>query len=840
MALKEINWHGLTDLEAENRLSSKEDQQVEVKKLSRRLTRITSVFLEPMFLLLLGAAVVYFALGEYLDGSMMLIFVLVIIGIELLQKRKTENTLKRLKELSEPFVQVIRENQLKTIPTEKLVVGDLMVITEGGKLPADGFVVKANDFKVNEASLTGESDAVCKVTTEAVSEEVGEGRKWRNDYCYTGTLVISGSGVILIDKIGVTTEYGKIGKHLGELTEESTGLEKQIKKIVTVSVMIAFALFVLVTSITYLRSESLLFKTRLIESVLGGITLAMALIPEEFPVVLIVFLSVGAWRLAKKQALVKKLSAIENMGAISVLCVDKTGTLTKNEMEVSELVSFGMTEKELVKNMKLACKSEPFDPMELAMVDYYQRNLPLENGQEQTLELIKEYPFKDDVKMMGNVWQRPGQLKVVSKGAPEMILSKAKLAQKEIQQLQAEIECLATQGLRVIAVAEMVVETIDELPATLHDCCFDVVGLIALVDPPKEGIKERLQECYQAGIKVVMITGDYSLTAQGIAEKVGIQKLGEAVVGEQLKVMSDSAVRDLVKERTIFSRVTPEEKLKIVKALRDNGEVVGMIGDGVNDAPALKCADIGIAMGKKGSDVSREVADLILMDDNFGTVLESIEDGRRIYDNLKKAIGYILVIHIPIALSALIAPLLGIPKMALFLLPIHVVLLELVIDPTCSVVLERQPSERDIMKRKPRKIQEKLLPKSLIIKSVVQGLVIFAVAFTSYYLILVDNIENDEKARTVGLVILIFANVFLVMSNSSQRSLGITTFIKMSKDKIVWLIMGGTIGLLLLLIYSPANSYFDLAPLTPQELLQASLLALGSVAWYDVFKLLRR
>ncbi|MEB7954580.1 cation-translocating P-type ATPase [Enterococcus faecalis] len=837
--LNNINWNGLSDLEVSNNQNEFGKNKLKEEKKQPFFKKIIHILLEPMFLLLIVASIIYFVLGEPLDGSIMLIFVIVIISIEIIQEWKTDKTLNALKDLSAPHIEVIRNGAQISILSEDIVPGDLIIIKEGCRIPADGYVIKANDLRINESSLTGESEAVWKKIAQSEINKENKDNYWRDDYCYTGTLVTTGSGTILVDKIGSKTEYGKIGDHLVKENNESTPLRKQTDKLVKVSTIIAGVLFLLVAILTFFDSSNLLIKDRIIQSILSGITLAMAMIPEEFPVVLTIFLSMGAWRLAKKNSLVKKLPAVETMGAVSVLCVDKTGTITMNQMEVTQLFTQNKTDERLTKIMGLACETEPYDPMEIAMLDYCDKN----NLSTEKLfdgELITEYPFTDELKMMGHVWHKDNEIIIAAKGSPESILSISKLSSSEKKEIEQQIKSMSREGLRVIAVGSMTLKKESEIPNTIEECQLDLEGLIGLADPPRPGVEKNIEECHRAGIRVVMITGDSAITASSIAKKVGIRNTDNVVVGNQLNDLSDSELREIVQTTNIFSRVTPEHKMRIVKAFKENDEVVAMTGDGVNDAPALKYADIGIAMGKRGSEVSREAADLILMDDNFGTIVNTVKDGRRIYDNIKKAIGYIFVIHIPIALIALAGPFFGISQNALFLLPIHVVLLELVIDPTCSIVLERQPSEYNIMSRPPRKPNESILTSQLLVKSLIQGLVIFAASFGSYYYTLMQDPQNDELARTIGLSVIIFANVFLVLVNSSNTELAIKIFIKMIKDKIMWGVMGATVGILLLLMYSPISGLLDLAPLPVSQLAMVVLLSFLSVTWYDLVKLIKR
>lgn len=832
---KNYNMKGLTNEEVKlAREKFGKNLLIEEKK-ENFLMKIVEVIKEPMFLLLMIAAIIYFILGEPKDGSIMLIFVFGVISIEVIQEWKTDKTLKALKDLSAPHIEVIRNSKRTLINSEELVPGDLMIIEEGVKIPADGNVVYSNDLCVDESSLTGEALGVWKC-----SECIDKNKQYfRKDYCYAGTLVIQGSGVILVEKIGANTEYGKIGKNVSENVEEDTPLQKQTGKLVKVCAGIAGVLFALVSGMTYLNLQDVVFEDRIIQSILSGVTLAMAMIPEEFPVVLTVFLSMGAWRLAKKNSLVRKLPSVETLGAISVLCVDKTGTITMNEMILDEAWSMDGNDKPLLEVMGMACETEAYDPMEKAMLKYCEKNNIskefLFNG-----ELITEYSFTHEKKMMGHVWKREEGTIVAAKGSPEKILNICNLNDGERNKIEDKIYSMSSKGLRVIAVAKMNINDKEEIKDTLEECTLNFIGLVGLLDPPREGIKEDIEICNRAGIRVVMITGDSGITASSIARKVGISHSGEIITGDELNKISDYELREKVKHTNIFSRVIPEHKMRIVKAFKENGEIVGMTGDGVNDAPALKYADIGIAMGKRGSEVSREAADLILLDDNFSTIVDTVKDGRRIYDNIRRAIGYIFTIHIPIAFASIIAPILGIGSSMLLLLPVHVVLLELIIDPTCSIVLEREPAEIDIMKRKPRNPNEGILTKGVLIKSIVQGIVMFLASFGTYYIYYKYNAGDINIARTMGLAIIIISNILLVYVNSSNTELAYQSFKKLIKDKVMWVVNGGTIIGLLLIMYTPISGFLKLAPLGIKELIIVIFISIIAVMWYEIVKVLRK
>ncbi|MFA6675484.1 MAG: cation-translocating P-type ATPase [Bacilli bacterium] len=827
---------GLTSEEVALRQQQYGKNELTPPKKHSLIKTIFHTLCEPMFLLLIIASVIYFVLGEPRDGAIMLIFVIAMISIDIFQEWKTDKTLNALKDLSAPHTTVIRDDKEQVIASTDLVPGDVMLICEGVKIPADGSVLKCADLCVDESSLTGEAEGVWKVTIEK-AEPTND--YWRKDYCYAGTLVTQGSAAILVDKTGPLTEYGKIGVGVASAPTEKTPLQKQTGKLVKTCAIIAGVLFVLVGIITWFNLSDHEFFDRLIESILSGVTLAMAMIPEEFPVILTVFLSMGAWRLAKKHSLVRKLPSVETLGEVSVLCVDKTGTITMNQMTVQKSWTAVGDEHTLLETMGLGCETEAYDPMEKAMLHYC-------NEHQMTTEhlfsgrFVSEYAFTNELKMMGHVWQREGKYIIAAKGSPERILTICNLTDKERKEAEDKIIALSSEGLRVIAIAAGYPHSEAEIPASILDCRLTLLGLIGLTDPPRESVKKDIAVCTKAGIRVVMITGDNGVTASAIAKKIGMPNSDHIITGDMLEKMTDEELCQVVKDVSIFSRVIPEHKMRIVKAFKQNGEIVAMTGDGVNDAPALKYADIGIAMSKRGSEVSREAADLILMDDNFTTIVETIRDGRRIYDNIRKAVGYVFTIHIPIAFSSLLAPLLGIPPSALLLLPLQVVLLEVLIDPTCSIVLERQPAEKDIMERKPRHPNEKLLTAQLLIKSIIQGLVVFAASFGAYYFTLGGNPDNAPIARSMGLAVIMLANLFLVQVNSSNHDFAFQSMIRLAKDKVMWAVNIGTLALLAVILYTPLSGLLKLSALSGLQILIALGLAAASVLWYELVKLIKK
>lgn len=832
----EVKTTGLTTAEAHKLQQQYGKNELAQGHKQSFFSKALHIICEPMFLLLIAAAIIYFLLGEPRDGAIMSVFVIGIIIIDIIQEWKTDKTLDALKDLSAPHITVIRDGKEQTIASSDLVPGDLMRIVEGVKIPADGVVITASDLCVDESSLTGEAEGVWKVPTESMEPTDDY---WRLDYCYAGTLVTQGSGYVVVDKIGAATEYGKIGQNVAAAPQEDTPLQKQTSGLVKLCAGIAAVLFVAVGLITWFNIPNYGFDDRLVKSILSGITLAMAMIPEEFPVILTVFLSMGAWRLAKKNSLVRRLPSVETLGAVSVLCVDKTGTITMNRMAVQNTWAMNGDNHALCEVMGLGCETDTYDPMEKAMLAYCD-SLGISKEHLFSGSLIAEYSFTNDLKMMGHVWRRNDEIIIAAKGSPERILPICRLTEQERQVAEHKMEELSEEGLRVIAVGMMKPKTEAEIPPQITDCELTLCGLIGLADPPRESVKADIAVCKKAGIRVVMITGDNGVTAASIAKKIGMPNADHIITGDQLSQMTDEELREKVKDVSIFSRVVPEHKMRIVKAFKENGEIVAMTGDGVNDAPALKYADIGIAMGKRGSEVSREAADLILMDDNFTTIVETVRDGRRIYDNIRKAVGYVFTIHMPIAFASLLAPMLGVAPTALLLLPLHVVLLELIIDPTCSIVLERQPAERDIMERAPRDPKEKLLTAKTLVKSIAQGLVLFAASFGTYFAILSQNPDNALLARTMGIAIIMLANLLLVQVNSSDSDFAIQSFFRLIKDKVMWVVTLGTVGGLLVILYTPLCGFLKLAPLSAAQFFAAVGIAAISVFWYEIVKLIKR
>ena len=813
------------------------------------------IYSEPIYLLLAISSLIYFILGESMDGIVMIFFVIFVIGIDLYQEIRTGNVLKKLKDITSPRVEVIREGEKQYIRKEDIVPGDLVLLYEGVKIPADGYLIACSGLSIDESMLTGEAIPVVK---EPIEEALGVDKVSfeRLNYCYAETLVCLGTGRMIVDRIGNNTEYGQIAKNLITMEGVNSKLQLQLSRLARQCTYFAFALFFLVSLATYINLSDYEISERLIHSLLAGVVLALSLVPGEFPVIMSVYFTMGALRLVKKKALVRRLSSIESLGAISVLCLDKTGTITQNCMQVREAYFSETRGDKFCKVLSMACRKETGDAVENALLDYGEYlcsncmdRKACEHGSDREEvttcsfhsgdRILKDYPFTNEMKAMGQLWQRTDQRILAVKGSPEAILSISELSNDERRIMEHKLQEYSKKGCKVIAIADTQFKEEEELPDKLSECSLSFRGMLALADPVRETISDGLVCCYEAGIRIIMITGDHPITAVSIANQVGIRNTHRVITGEELEAASDAELREIVRECNIYARVMPLHKMRIVNALRHNGEVVAMTGDGVNDSTALKSADIGIAMGKNGSEISREAADLILLDDNFNTILDTIRDGRRIYHNIQKTIAYVLTFHIPIALISLIAPFVGITPEALLLMPLHIVLLELVMNPTVSISLERQPAEPDIMKKAPRSASMSLISGRSFIKSLIQGVMIFFASFLLYYGMMNQG-YSVETARTCGFTVLVFSSILLVLVNCSESETVVTIIKRLKKEKGIWvtnliLLMG-----LLLLIYTPLNVKFDFAPLSLSNLLISFVLSLASVVWYDIVKIYRR
>lgn len=816
---REEQYTGLTDSEVKISREKYGTNELENSKKESLLKKVLHVFTEPMFLLLIITASIYFILGEISDGIIMFCFVLFISGIEFFQEQKTDKALEVLNNLSSLNVKVIRNGQIISIDSKDIVVDDIVILEEGDKISADGIILECQGLGINESALTGESDTVYKkIKDNSINH-------FKLNMCYAGCDVTSGSAIIKITAVGTNTEYGKIGNALNSISKEKTPLEKQIKKLVIICTIISLTFFALVIILNFIDNWSLPLKERIIHSILSGITVAMATIPEEIPVVLTVFLAMGAWELARKNTLTKNMKAVETLGAVTVLCTDKTGTITQNKMTVKETYS---NDPNFFLISALSCPKVPYDPMEIAIQSSCFNNQITKKIYNN--KLIHEYIFNTEDKMMGQIWDIKDKKILCAKGAYESILPLCSLTDDEYESIMEKIDEYSNLGYRVLAVAKQ--DNLQDIKEKITDNKLQFVGLIALVDPPRKGIKESVKSCYDAGIRLIMITGDNGKTAKSIAKQIGLKHYDHVITGIELENMSDEELRERVKDTNIFARVYPNHKMRIVKALQANNEVVAMTGDGINDAPALKKAEIGIAMGQRGTNVAKESADMILMDDNFNTIISAIKNGRTIYSNIKKAISYVLVIHIPIALASIFAPLLKLPNI---LLPIHIVLLELIIDPTSSIIFQRIKPDKSVMHEKPRKIDESLMNKKTVIRCIFQGIFIF-LAFIGSYSYILKNTNDNNLALTFSFTTLVLSNIFVVYVLESNE-LAIKNLISNLKDKVICLINSIIVLVLILIIYIPfLNNIVNTSPLKLTDWLLAIIISIIATFTFDIFK----
>jgi P-type Ca2+ transporter type 2C len=820
------------------------------------------VFQDPIFLLLVACGVIYTILGDVQEALILLGFVFFIMGISLYQETKTERALEALQDLSSPRALVIRDGQQKRIAGREVVRGDIILLAEGDRIPADAVLIYSTNFTVDESLLTGESWAVQKVAIESGSSyELASPGGDNLPFIYSGTLVIQGQGIAQVQATGSRTEIGKIGKALQRLESEQTSLQKEMTQLIRNLAIIGLSLCAVVVVVYGLTRGDWL------KGFLAGITLAMAILPNEFPVVVTIFLALGAWRISQKQVLTRRVPAVETLGSATVLCVDKTGTLTLNQMSVQQLCPWNVDflpaqvydlnlhEQEplpefvhqLVEFSILASHQDPFDPMEKAFKQLGSKHLANTEHLHNDWIILREYSLSPQLLAMSHVWQTTdGQDCVIAaKGAPEAIADLCHLSPEQMQLLAVQISQMANEGLRVLAVAKASLSdppptyfpphpslSTDHLPDIQHDFAFAFLGLVGLADPVRPNVSQAIQECYSAGIRVVMITGDYPGTAQNIARQIGLMQMGEIITGQELSQMDDGSLQRRIQSVNIFARVVPEQKLRIVNALKANGEIVAMTGDGVNDAPALKSADIGIAMGGRGTDVARESAALVLLDDDFSSIVQAVKMGRRIFDNLRKAMAYLIAIHVPIAGMSLIPVLLKLP---LVLLPIHVAFLHLIIDPACSVVLEAEPAEANVMNRPPRNPQEPVFGRNNLGLALLQGLGILAIILVIFLISLYRG-QGELDARALTFTTLILANLGLIVSERSDTRVNLTTF-KSPNVAFWWVIIGGLVFLLLALYVPVLRQLFSFSFLHTIDIVICFAAGILCFFWFELLKI---
>ena len=803
-------YKGLSDSEVEKNQRLYGLNILNNNKKNKFLYDILSVLKQPMIILLMLCVLIYIFIGEKLDSIILLFSIVIIIFIEIRQSIKTDKALELLKKLACTKSRVIRNGEICEIDSSLVTVDDLLVLSEGDKVVADTIILESTDLYVDESSLTGESVSVSKSI-----DLIDKDSKFKSNYVYSGSLVTRGNAICKVINIGTKTFYGKIAKDLSSIKKLKSPLQNQINKLIKIFSIIALICFICVTIIVGINEHSF------IDGILSGLTIAIGVIPEEFQVVLTVFLSLGAYRLAKNNAVVRNLASVETLGSITYLCVDKTGTITKNMMEINELVT-DMDKTEFIKHALLATEETSHDSMDNALKNY-SKIININNIYDNK-ELIKSYPFSNDTKMTAKIYNIDNRNYIYVKGALESLFDICDLNVEEKYNLYKCQKEMAKRGLRVIAIGSKNIRVIKD---DIFDYRINFDGLIGFYDPPKDGIKDAVKLCQNAGIKIIMMTGDNMDTASSIGKTIGLKNYNNIINGKDLDKMSDEELVNCIKDTAIFSRVVPTDKLRIVEALQEHGEVVAMTGDGVNDAPALKKANIGISMGKRGTDVAKEASDLILLDDNFSTIVNTIKDARRIYNNIKKSITYIFIVHIPIILLALIVPLFKLP---LLLLPIHIVILELVIDPTCSIIFERQKANNTIIKILPRKQNENLINTKTVLNSILRGLIIFTFVFVSYIIM----IDDRSKANSFAFGMLLMSNIFLTYSILFKDS-DLKSIKQIIKDKVVLIINILVFFILIGFIYLPfMNDVFNNGPINIGLFILMIFLSFVSVFWINI------
>ena len=784
---------------------------------------------EPMLILLIVASSIYFITGDIGDGFFMLSAIILVSAISLYQNSRSSNALEKLKNFTKPHCKVIRNGEVNEIKSDELVVGDCLVLEEGVSIAADGKIIQSNDFLVNESILTGESFAVSK------------NKNSKDNFVYLGTSVAGGLALVTITAIGNHTRLGKIGKSLEEIKEEKTPLEIQINNFIKKMVVIGTIIFLIVWVINYLRSNLIL------DSLLKALTLAMSILPEEIPVAFTTFMALGAWRLMKMGIIVKQMKTVETLGSATIICTDKTGTLTENKMSLAKLYvratnkitsaenASSSDEKQLIRLAMFASEPIPFDPMEIALHNAY--TLLNENDERPEYKMIHEYPLSGKPPMMTHIFENnEGKRIVAAKGAPEAFIDICKLSNFEKLQINEALKSITTDGYRVLAVAEAIFKSKNYL-TTQQEYEFTFKGIVAFYDPPKHNINTVLQSFYTAGIKVKIITGDNADTTTAIAKDIAFAGYQKNISGDELMLLSNTELKTTVADTNIFTRMYPDAKLKIINALKANNEIVAMTGDGVNDGPALKAAHIGIAMGKKGTEIAKQAASLILADDDLSKMVDAVAMGRKIYSNLKKAIQYIISIHIPIILIVFVPLAFGWIYPNIFS-PIHIIFFEIIMGPTCSIIYENEPMENNTMLQKPRPFTNNFFNWYELSTSIIQGLII-SIGTLFVYQYAVQLGYSEALTRTMVFTTLISANIFLTLINRSFYYSFFTTI--KYKNILVAIIIGITILACALLLYiKPLSVFFKFYQINYMQLGVSIAVGLLSVIWYEIVKWIKR
>ncbi|MGE5337849.1 MAG: cation-translocating P-type ATPase [Gemmatimonadota bacterium] len=832
---------GLSETEAAQRLARDGPNELPSQRPRGLFAVAREVVREPMFLMLVAAGSLYFAMGKLSDALLLLSFVIVVIAITVIQERRTERALEALRDLSSPRALVVRDGAQRRIAGREVVAGDTVILAEGDRVPADAILRRAAHLAIDESLLTGESVPVRKRPSPAAH---ALDRPGGDDLpaLFSGTLVTAGQGVCEVIRTGAQTELGRIGKALERIEPETTPLQAETGRTVRVLALVGLAACVVVIVIYALTRGSDWVAWR--DGALAGIAMAMALLPEEFPVVLTVFLALGAWRISESRVLTRRMPAIETLGAATVLCVDKTGTLTQNRMTVARLDIRGESVdfraephaipdrfRALLETAALASRADPFDPMERALHDAADRIGGVATAPR--CLLAREYPLSPALLAVTHVWDEPinGTRIAATKGAPEAVARLCRMSADEEAILAERIATLAGGGLRVLGIARAELDA-GPLPATPDALPLKFLGLVGLADPLRPEVPAAVAECQSAGIRVVMITGDYPVTAQDIARQAGLDNHAAVITGSDLDTMSDQDLAARIRDVQVFARVAPEQKLRIVSAFKASGEVVAMTGDGVNDAPALKAAHIGIAMGGRGTDVARESASLVLLDDAFSSIVGAVRLGRRIYDNIRKATAFILAVHVPIAGLSMIP--VFFPTWPLLLLPVHIAFLELIIDPACSLIFEAERAEADVMRRPPRRSSDRLFSLPIVTVAVLQGLSVLVACLAIFVLARAGH--GTDAARALTFAALVISLLAIILMNRSWSRSAIA-MLRVGNRALWWVVAGSAILLTIVLFVAPVQALFSFAPLHARDISLSLLAGLACLGWFEILKL---
>ncbi len=829
MSSNHFNFEGLSQEQVTASRKKNGSNKLNYQKENTFLQAFKRIVKDPMILLLLLASMIYFVSGKIGDGIFLSVAILFQTSISFFQYSRSKNALEKLKDLSQPNCKVIRNSKITTIKSEEIVVGDYLLVEEGAAISADGKIIHSNDFSVNESILTGESFAVFKDETK------------EDKFIYNGTTVASGLAVTIVTSIGNKSKLGNIGSSLAAIKEEKTPLEIQIANFVKKMAIAGFIVFIIVWILNFIHTKEVL------TSLLQSLTLAMSILPEEIPVAFTTFMALGAYRLMKKGIVVKQMKTVETLGSATVICVDKTGTITTNKMSVAKLFvlesneiistdkKFNSSEEKVLSLAMWASEIVPFDAMELAIHQCYKETQPID--ERPNFSMKHEYALSGQPPMMTHVLEdKTGKRIIAAKGAPEAFLEISKLSKIEKEQINEAIQLLAQDGYRLLGIAEAKFEG-DNFSENQQDLNFEFKGIVAFYDPPKENIKVVIKEFYKAGIKVKIITGDSAETTIAIAKQIGFKDYERQISGDELMKLNDTDLRKCVASTHLFTRMFPEAKLRIINALKANNEIVAMTGDGVNDGPALKAAHIGIAMGKKGSEIAKQAASLIILNDDLSKMVIAIAMGRKIYANLKKAIQYIISIHIPILLIVFIPLALGWIYPTIFS-PIHIIFLEIIMGPTCSIIFENEPMEKDTMHQAPKALSTTFFNWKELSISILQGLII-TIGILFIYQFAVYNGFTEATTRTMVFTTLIASNIFLTVINRSFYDSFFKT-IRYKNNLVLYIITLTIFCVSLLLFVKPISLFFEFEFLNIAQLLISIGIGFVSVAWFELVKWFKR